>query len=484
MLSSYAPLTRQVRSRYQIHYYNDARLSRKCDELLGRMVSCQSNIVHQIASTSAQEKSFYRFLCNPRISPGEMIDHLYRPSISKLADRSLVVIGDTSEVSLKAHISHLRDRDRVGVLSDNKTPGFYLHSHLVLDGESGHGLGLSDLLFWMRKRSALPKNRAKDRRPWSEKESHCWLEGIEHSQKVLAQAQSITYVFDSGADIANLWASALNQPYDLLIRSQSQDRKLATGGKLFAFLDGLEIAGHYQLPLTALSRRNISRSQAQQRTERVAKMEVRFSPVMLRLDTETGQVDLPLYAVDAKESPDSVPAGEAPIHWRLLTTRRMETLAQALKIIQYYEWRWQTEELYRTTKKKGLGIEESNLTSLDAIFKQTILSLEAAFRVMRLVISRDKESQQPIHDIFSPEQIQCLEILNQKAEGKTQKLSNPWPKEQLAWAAWVIARLGGWKGYQSRTPPGPIRMKRGLEKFNTYFDAWNLFRHVEDVGEP
>ena len=102
---------------------------------------------------------------------------------------------------------------------------------------------------------------------------------------------------------------------------------------------------------------------------------------------------------------------------------------------------------------------------------------------MRLVISRDKDTQQSIDEVFSPNEVNCLEILNHKLEGKTQKLSNPWPKDQLAWAAWIIARLSGWKGYQSRAPAGPIRMKRGLDKFYTYFDAWNLFRNEVDVGD-
>jgi hypothetical protein len=451
------------------------------------MISNQSNVVHQITESAAEEKSFYRFLSNDRVSPGAMIDQLYRPSISHLYDRHLLVIGDTSEVSLKAQISHIQDRARVGVLSDNKTPGFYLHSHLVLDAQSGHGLGLSDLQFWMRKKSGIPKDKARlgDKRRWAEKETYCWMQGIAHSEQILEHAQSILYVFDSDADMANLWASARGASYDLLIRSQQYNRRLANSDlKLFDFLDQQEIAGNYPVALRKLYRRNYSRNKKQKRTQRVAQMEVRFSAVRLKFDSEGGKIELPLYAIDARERADSVPAGEEPVHWRLLTTRPVDTFEQAIEMIQFYQWRWQAEELYRTSKKKGFGIEQTQLTTLDAILKQTVLSLEAAFRVLQLVISRDKESLQAISDIFSHDEIECLKVLNHKYEGHTEKLQNPWPKDQLAWAAWVIARMGGWKGYQSRTPPGPIRMKRGLDKFNTYFEAWNLFRTDEDVGDP
>ena len=40
---------------------------------------------------------------------------------------------------------------------------------------------------------------------------------------------------------------------------------------------------------------------------------------------------------------------------------------------------------------------------------------------------------------------------------------NPHPKGSLAFAAWVIGRLGGWTGYYGK--PGPKVMRRGLDDF-------------------
>ena len=40
---------------------------------------------------------------------------------------------------------------------------------------------------------------------------------------------------------------------------------------------------------------------------------------------------------------------------------------------------------------------------------------------------------------------------------------NPHPNASLKWATWIIAKIGGWDGYPSSKPPGPITFKHGLE---------------------
>ena len=40
-------------------------------------------------------------------------------------------------------------------------------------------------------------------------------------------------------------------------------------------------------------------------------------------------------------------------------------------------------------------------------------------------------------------------------QGKTDRQKNPHPPRSLAWAAWVIARLGGWHDYET-SPRDPL----------------------------
>ena len=57
----------------------------------------------------------------------------------------------------------------------------------------------------------------------------------------------------------------------------------------------------------------------------------------------------------------------------------------------------------------------------------------------------------------------CLKPCLLNSKGATAKQKNPHPKGTLAFAAWVIARLGGWTAYYGK--PGPKVMRIGLEAF-------------------
>jgi hypothetical protein len=64
---------------------------------------------------------------------------------------------------------------------------------------------------------------------------------------------------------------------------------------------------------------------------------------------------------------------------------------------------------------------------------------------------------------FEPDDQPVLEALSSQLEGATTKQKNPHQKGTLAFAAWVIARLGGWTAYYGK--PGPKVMRIGLEAF-------------------
>ena len=87
----------------------------------------------------------------------------------------------------------------------------------------------------------------------------------------------------------------------------------------------------------------------------------------------------------------------------------------------------------------------------------------AAVTIIQLVRSRDGTTQEGVADAFEPDDRPVLEALSVQLEGATAKQKNPYPKGTLAFAAWVIARLGGWTAYYGK--PGPKVMRMGLGAF-------------------
>ncbi|MCA3555473.1 hypothetical protein [Aestuariivirga sp.] len=122
------------------------------------------------------------------------------------------------------------------------------------------------------------------------------------------------------------------------------------------------------------------------------------------------------------------------------------------------------EQMFRTLKTAGFEIEDTSLAEPSAMLTFAGLATIAAVSIMQLVKARDGGSGQLTEDCFEPDDKPLLKALSRKLEGKTQKLKNPHPPDDLAFASWVIARLGGWDCYYGK--PGPKTMRYGLERYH------------------
>ena len=127
--------------------------------------------------------------------------------------------------------------------------------------------------------------------------------------------------------------------------------------------------------------------------------------------------------------------------------------------------------LFHTMVVASQKLEASNLK----IKKLILISLQAALQVMVLKLSFDKEDEKLSSEIyFTSKEIELLHIVGKKSEGNTKIQQNPYKKESMAWAAWIIARLGAWSAYKSQSIPGYITFKNGLDRFNTQFELYEL----------
>ena len=169
-----------------------------------------------------------------------------------------------------------------------------------------------------------------------------------------------------------------------------------------------------------------------------------------------------------------VPADAEPILWRLLTTHPIADVAMAWRVVDWYRQRWTIEQFFRTLKQQGLQLEDSQLDSAERLIKLTAIAARAACAIMQLVQARDGQSAQSAKIVFSPAEIETLHALLPEVEGKTALQKNPHSPNSLAWAGWIVAKLGGWDGYPKSKPPGPITFRHGLEYFRSVAVGWKL----------
>jgi hypothetical protein len=434
---------------------------KKGASLSQRMVEKLTVRLHPLACDRAEEVAFGRWLRNEAVTVEELHEHCGREIADLVAGRHVLAIQDTTELNYQRHAGRTRG---LGTVGNGTDLGLFLHPTLAIDAESHHCLGLIGAQVYVRHEGATVNRR---QRSIEEKESYRWLQGVETADQVLKEAVHVTHVQDREGDIYEQFARPRAAHSDLLIRI-SQDRQLISDELLFAAMSAMPVVHRFRLTLKA---------QPGKRKARTAKLELRFGEVTIarpaHLSARVAPPQVPLRVVDVCEY--DTPPGEKPIHWRLGTTHEVKDIEAALRIVGWYRLRWNIEQLFWVMKSQGFDIESSQLETADALMKLAIVTARTACRVMRLVRARDGQAPQAARDLFEPGQIELLAALQLQYEGRTARQKNPHAPGTLAWAAWIIARLGGWKGYStSEGPPGALTMRRGLAAFDRIWHGYTL----------
>jgi len=400
-------------------------------------------------------------LGNARVTVESLIAGWGAAASLACADRHVLAIQDTSELTFATTPEQRRG---LGEIGKGGGRGVLLHAMIGLDADSGGVLGLVSGKIWTRAgRVKIPH----EKRLLSDKESERWLTTAEAAKPVLASAALVTEISDREGDLYAKWARTPGADFHLLSRA-IRDRRIKEGG------GSLSTA-----PLTPGGTATVELRARPGRPKRAATLAVKFGQVSLRRPANTIETGLPpaigISLVEVSEI--NPPSGAEPILWRLLTTHPVLDAAMAWRVVGWYRMRWNIEQFFRTLKQQGLRIEDSQLETAERLIKLTAIAARAACVIMQLVQARDGQSAQSADVAFTPAEVQTLHALLPELEGKTDLQKNPHPSGSLAWAAWIIAKLGGWDGYPKSRPPGPITFRHGLQ----YFQALAHGRRIRDV---
>jgi len=400
---------------------------------------------------------FWRFLANGRVTKEKLIEGWSEQTRSAVCDRHVLAIQDTSDIKFSTTEFNRRGLGKVG---KGNVRGVLLHAMMAVDADTGACLGLAGGKVWTRKGAVeVPHGM----RALCEKESSRWLTTAEQAKEVLSQARMVTVLDDREGDFYAHWALTPAGNVHHLSRVM-HDHALVKGGTLRKAVKRVAYSAKAVIDVP----------KRMDRTARKAHLCLRFGSAVLKKPTRTGAEDLPesvaLNFVEVVEL--HPPKGAKPIHWLLLTTHQVNTVADAWRIVGWYKLRWIIEQFFRSMKTQGLRIEDSQLESAERLMKMVAIAARAAAIVIQLVQARNGGEELDAGAVFSSDEIEALDAINNGFDGKTALQSNPHRKKTLAWAAWIIAKLGGWSGYASHKPPGPITIHNGLDYFQKFFAGW------------
>jgi hypothetical protein len=410
----------------------------------------------------AQEVRFNRFLGNDKVTLARVIESWSECTAAAAEGRHVLAIQDTSEINFTTTAMRRRG---LGEIGKGNGRGVLLHPMLAVDAENGICLGLLSGEVWTR---SARRTVSHDQRGLADKESQRWITTAIAAKPVLAGAAMVTAIGDRESDMFAAWACLPEQRFHVIARAM-HDRKLTDGTSLYAAGERMAVVDEDLIVLPARA----------QRGERLARLELRFGAVCLRRPQTNFLRHLPksvpLTLVDVREP--HPPAGTEPLHWRLLTTHAVASVQDAWRIVEWYKRRWLIEQFFRVLKTQGFKLEDSQIATADRLLKLVAIAAKAAVITIQLLQARDGRGRQPARLAFNASEIATLAALNHDLEAKSRRLKNPHPPDSLAWAAWIIGRIGGWDGYPSSKPPGPITIKHGLEYFHAVAVGWSL-KHV------
>ena len=417
--------------------------------------------------SKAVEFRFGRLLRHPKVTVERLIAGWSEGTASAATGRHVLAIQDTTELNFRTTAEHARG---LGAIGKGVGRGLLLHPMLALDAGTGECLGLAGGSVWSRAPSELGRRTAQKnnaRRPLEEKESRRWVETAQSAKAVLSSASMVTMIADREADLYPLWAS-IPEPNIHVLGRIFHDRKLPDGGTLYAA----------PAAWPALGRREIAIRERPDRPARRAELELRAGRVTLPRPPMAGQsafpekIDLTLIEVSEPAPPDGTP----PLVWRLLTSHAASDPDRAWQIVDWYRARWTIEQFFRILKQQGLRIEDSQLETADRLLKLAVIATRAAVATLQLTQARDGHASLDTRLVFSAAELDTLQAVNPRYDGRRPGSGNPYPARSLPWAAWIIARLGGWDGSKAPTakPPGPITFKHGLDVLKTMAEGWQL----------
>lgn len=381
-------------------------------------------------------------------------------TIQRLSNESQVLlIQDT----VSFNFSHHPATEGLGPLENQYTTGFLAHSTLAVSAD-GVPLGLLSQQAWARAPETAGSRHQRHTRPFVEKESYKWVEGLP-GPDVVPEGVDPIVVCDAEAHIYEFLDVMHTQERDYIVRATDYRGFTTDGQALFATVAAQDVQQAFTL---ALRRRP-------DRPARNAQLALRFGTITLRRPkrAQAEHANLTLYVVDVSES--EPPAGEKAIHWLLLTTLPVTTVERARQIVTWYSYRWLIERLHYVLKS-GCKLEESQLRAEARLERLLAVYSLVAWRLLWMTYQARVTPDAPCTVALQTEEWQALYLFIQRTQHLPDK--PPSLRQAVRW----IGQLGGFLGRKSDAEPGVKVLWRGWARLQDITATYILLNPTEDVG--
>jgi hypothetical protein len=415
----------------------DTRLRDRLVMLAAGCFKAPAGTVTSVFSDVAEREGAYRFLENPRVAASAvMAAQAAATALVARAEPFIFVPVDGSSLTLTDRAG----RREVGVVGAHKfkARGLIVVSALGV-GADGTPLGLLGQSWWTRDRAKKGARR----------ELRYSTDVVDEVLTVMSEKAPTTQVWlqlDRLYD-AQLVLEHLADKDTLFTVRANHNRRLHTPGKNTRTYVANRIR---RSPI--IGRHTVEVPAANGLPARIAELDVRVVATVISAKRKSKtRCPIALTYVEVRE-----PKRRKGLRWTLITNASVETLDDAIKVVDGYTTRWRIEEFHRAWKRGVCRVEETQLRGRQAIIKWATILGAVAARATRLTYLARSKPDLPARDEFSPLEMAAAVLLSKRHPDVD--------RFTLAEMVDLVAKLGGYTGKSSGGPPGATTLARGLRR--------------------
>ena len=433
----------------------DKRLTRRLQLLAGGALKTPHGSIVTQNPTWADTKAAYRFYDNMNVTFDKVSGQHWQQTRQTQPGRYLLIC-DTTEID---HTLHKATKG-LGILGNGKGRGMQLHSCLMYDSTAKQIVGTAGALIHYRK--LVPEGETEMQRLNRLRESHVW--GTLANQVGTApEGSQWIHVWDRGGDNFESMCHVVLSKNDFIVRASRLNRKVITSDgestELKKAINEGKVLGTYDVEVRTRKKD----------TARTAKMEVSVIKVTYPRPTHhsswvksCGVKEITVNVVIAREL--DPPKGSTRILWVLLTTLPVDTLADAMQVIQDYEKRWLIEEFHKVIKT-GCSIEHHALETAERLEPLIGLLSVVGTRILQLKLIGRNQPEAKAKTHVPSDWIEAMQLYRPSVKFDTMTVYQ-FIRE--------IAKLGGFLGRKGDGEPGWITIWRGIEILMRLLDGIRL----------